>query len=165
GSQVVSVAALGVVRQCSTEFLERDVLAGHRLDHARPGDEHVRRLVDHDGEVGEGGRVDVSAGAGAHDQGDLRDNPGGMGVTAENLAVQTQRDHALLDASTAAFVDADYRGSGFEREVHNLDNLLAVNLAEAPAEDGDVLAEHTDRPTIDGAMTGHHAVAVRSVGV
>ena len=138
----MGVAALGVVRARAAEFLERDVLAGDGLDDVRAGDEHLRGLVDHDDEVGQRGGVDVPAGGRAHDQRDLRDDAGGAHGAVEDLAVQAERDDALLDARAAALVDADDRAAGLHREVEHLDDLLAVDLAERAAEDGDVLAEH-----------------------
>ena len=50
-------------------------------------------------------------------------------------------------------------------EVDDLDDLLAVDLAEAAAEDGDVLGEDRDRPAVDGAVPGDDAVAERALGV
>ncbi len=104
----------------------------------------------------------MPAGGGAHDQRDLRDDAGGVHVAVEDLAVEAERDDALLDPRAAALVDADDRAAGLHREVEDLDDLLAVDLAEAAAEDGHVLAEHADRPAVDGAVAGDHAVAVRA---
>ena len=159
-AHVVGVAGLGVVRPRAAELLHRDVLAGDGLDDVGPGDEHVRGAVDHDREVGDRGGVDVAAGAGAHDQADLRDDAAGVHVAAEDLAVQAERDHALLDAGAGALVDADDRAAGLDGEVHHLGDLLAVDLAQRPAEDREVLGEHAHLAAVDGAVAGHHAVAV-----
>ena len=88
--------------------------------------------------------------------------PRGVHVAAEDLAVQAERDHALLDAGAGALVDADDRAAGLDREVHHLGDLLAVDLAERAAEDGEVLGEHADLAAVDGAVAGDHAVAVRA---
>ncbi len=162
GGQVVGVARLGVVGARAAEVLHRDVLAGDGLDHVGTGDEHRRGLVDHDREVGDRGGVDVPAGAVAHDQADLRDDAGGVDVAAEDLAVEAQRDDALLDAGAGSLVDADDRAAGAHRQVHDLGDLLAVDLAERAAEDGEVLAEDADHAAVDLAVAGHHAVAVRA---
>src|SRR5690606_11394215 len=84
----------------------------------------------------------------------------GVGVAAEDLAVEAERDHALLDPGATALVDADDRTAGLHGEVHDLDDLLAVDLAEAAAELRDVLAEHAHRAAVDRAVAGHDAVAV-----
>jgi hypothetical protein len=47
-----------------------------------------------------------------------------------------------------------------EGHVHDLDDLLAVDLAERAAEDGRVLGEHGDRAAVDRAGAGDDAVAV-----
>ena len=163
GTHVVRVAAARVVRARAAEVLHRDVLAGDGLDHVRPGDEHLRGLVDHHHEVGQRGGVDVPAGRRAHDQRDLRDHAAGVHVALEDLAVQPERDHALLDARAAALVDPDDRAAELHRQVEHLDDLLAVDLAQAAAEDRDVLAEHRDRPAVHRAVAGDHAVAVRAL--
>ncbi len=163
GGEVVRDAAVGVVRPRATQLFQGDVLAGHGLHDVGAGDEHLRGLVDHDDEVGERGGVDVTAGRGAHDQRDLRDDAGCLHVAVEDLAVQAERDDALLDARPTALVDADDRAAVLQREVEHLDDLLAVHLAEAAAEYGDVLAEHADRAAVDGAVAGDHAVAERAV--
>ena len=160
GAHVVGVAGLGVVGPRAAELLHRDVLAGDGLDDVGAGDEHVGGAVDHDREVGDRGGVDVPAGAGAHDQADLRDHAGGVHVAAEDLAVQAERDDALLDAGAGALVDADDRAAGLDGEVHDLGDLLAVDLAQRAAEDGEVLGEHAHLAAVDGAVAGDHAVAV-----
>ena len=141
GGHVVGVAGLGVVGPGAAEVLHRHVLAGDGLDDVGPGDEHRGGLVDHDREVGDGGGVDVAAGAVAHDHADLRDDAGGVHVAAEDLAVEAEGDHALLDPGAGAFVDADDRAAGLHGEVHHLGDLLAVDLAQRAAEDREVLAE------------------------
>ena len=156
----MGVAGLGVVGAGAAELLHGDVLAGDGLDHVGSGDEHRGGLVDHDGEVGDRGGVDVAAGAVAHDQADLRDDAGGVDVAAEDLAVQAQGDHALLDPGAGALVDADDRAAGLDGQVHHLGDLLAVDLAQGAAEDGEVLGEHADLAALDGAVAGEDAVAV-----
>src|SRR4051794_8855750 len=86
-----------------------------------------------------------------------------MHVAAEDLAVQAERDDAFLDARAGALVDADDGAAGLDGEVHDLGDLLAVDLAEGPAEDREVLGEDADLATVDRAVAGDHAVAVRAV--
>src|SRR5215472_14544875 len=88
----------------------------------------------------------------AHDQRDLRDDAGGLDVPVKDLAVQAEADHTLLDAGAAALVDADHRAAVAQCEVEELDDLLAVHLAEAAPEHGDVLAEHAHRPAVYRAV-------------
>ena len=163
GAEVVGVAGLGVVGPGAAELLHRDVLAGDGLDDVGAGDEHVGGLVDHDREVGDRGGVDVATGAGAHDHRDLRDHARGVHVAPEDLAVEPERDDALLDAGAGALVDADDRAAGLDGEVHDLGDLLAVDLAQRAAEDGEVLGEHAHLAALDGAVAGDHAVAVGAV--
>ena len=154
------VAGDGVVGARPAQLLHADVLAGDRLDDVGAGDEHVRGLVDHDGEVGDGGGVDRAACARAEDQADLGDDAGGVDVAAEDLRVQREGDDALLDPGAAGVVDADDRAADAGGEVHDLDDLLAEHLAEAAAEDGEVLGEDAHLAPVDRAVAGDDAVAV-----
>ena len=159
----MGVARLGVVGPGAAEVLHRHVLAGDGLDDVGSGDEHRGGLVDHDREVGDGGGVDVAAGAVAHDHADLRDDARGVHVASEDLAVEAEGDHALLDARAGALVDADDRAAGLDGEVHHLGDLLAVDLAQRAAEDREVLAEDAHHAPVDLAVAGDDAVAVGPV--
>ncbi len=81
----------------------------------------------------------------------------------EDLTVEAEGDDPLLDARAGALVDADQRTAGLEGQVHDLDDLLAVDLAEAAAEDGGVLREDADVAAVDRAVAGDDAVAERTV--
>src|SRR6187397_2408027 len=102
----------------------------------------------------------MPAGVGAHDQGDLRDDAGQVHVPLEDLRVEAKGDNAFLDPGASTLVDPDHRPAGPEREIQDLDDLLAVHLAEGPAENGDVLGEDADVPAADGSVPGDDAVAV-----
>ena len=84
---------------------------GHRLHHVGAGDEHVRRVLDHEHEVGHGRRVDGAAGARPHHERDLRDDARRLDVAPEDLRVARQRDDALLDPRAARVVDPDHADS------------------------------------------------------
>ena len=107
----------------------------------------------------------MATGRRPHDQRDLRHDPGCLHVAAEDLAVQPERDDALLNACAAALVDADDRAAVLHREVEHLDDLLAVHLAEAATEYGDVLAEDADRASVHRSVAGDDPVAERAVGL
>ena len=160
---VVRDPGLGVVRAGAAQFLEAHFLPGHRLDHIRAGDEHVRGALDHQREIGDGGGVHGASGARPHDQGYLGDDARRGDVAEKNLGEQPQGDHAFLNARAAAVVDADQRAARLQRVVHQFDDLLAVDLAQRATEDGEVLAEHADGAAVDGAVPGDDAVAVGPV--
>ena len=90
---------------------------------------------------------------------DLGDHAAGAHVAEEDVGVAAQADHALLDAGAAGVVDADERAAHLHREVHDLDDLLGEDLAQAAAEDGEVLAEEEDLAAVDRAVAGDDAVA------
>ena len=136
----VGDAGLRVVRHRAAELLELDLLAGDRLDHLGPRDEHVRGLLHHEDEVGHRRRVDGAARARAHDQADLRDHAGALDVAHEHVAVGAERDDALLDPRAAGVVDPDDRAADLGGQVHDLAHLLGHHLAERAAEHGEVLA-------------------------
>ena len=136
------------------------LLAGHRGDHVRAGQVHLRGVAHHEHEVGQRGGVGRAARARAEDHADLRDDPGRRHVPAEDPAVPVEREHALLDARAAAVVQPDERGARGQREVHDFVDLLRVRRAERAAEDREILRVDEDLPTLDHARPGDHAVGV-----
>ena len=151
------------VRGGAAEVLEADVLAGDRLHHVGAGDEHVRRPLGHQDEVGDRRRVDGAACAGPHDQRDLRNDPRGLDVAPEDLGVARERDDALLDPGAARVVDPDDGAADLDGHVHHLADLLREHLGERPAEDREVLAEDADRAAEDRPVASHDGVAPRSI--
>ncbi len=79
---------------------------------------------------------------------------------AEDLAVLAERDDTLLDARAAGVEDADDRHPTAQGELHDLDDLLARDLAEGAAEGREVLRVHRDGAPVDRADAGDHGVAV-----
>ena len=159
GRREVADAALGRVRRRAAEVFLRHLLVGHGLDDVRAGDEHVARALDHQDEVGDGGRVHGAAGARPQDAADLRDDAARQGVPEEDVGVAGERLDALLDARAARVVEADDRRADLDREIHHLADLLGVGAAQAPAEDGEVLREDEHLAPVDQAVAGDHAVA------
>ena len=76
------------MRVCTTQFLLGNNFAGHGLNDVRPGDKHLRGLIDHDDEVDQGGGVHVAAGAGTHNEGNLGDHARRQGIAIENLGIE-----------------------------------------------------------------------------
>ena len=148
-----------VVRGRAAQLFLRDFFVRHGADHVRAGDEHVGGLVDHEDEVGDGGRVDSAAGAWAHDGGELRHHARGQRVAQEDVRIAGERDDALLDARAAGVVQPDDGRADPHGGVHDLDDLGGVGLRERAAEDGEVLRIDEDGAAIDGAVAGDEAVA------
>ena len=63
-----------VVGCCAAKLVLRDLLVRYGLNYIGAGHEHVRRLVDHEDEISDRGRIDSAACAWAHDGGYLRNN-------------------------------------------------------------------------------------------
>ena len=143
----------------AAQLLGRDGLVGHGLHHVGTGDEHVARVLHHEDEVGHRRRVDVAAGARAHDDGDLRDDAGGHHVAREHLAVAAEGVDALLDAGAAGVEQADDRRTVLQRHVLDLGHLAGVAARQRAAHDGEVLGEDVDDAPVDGAPAGDDAVA------
>src|SRR5262249_55488884 len=104
------------------------------------------------------GRVDGAAGAGTHDQRDLRDHARAEHVAQEDVAVAAERDDALLDARARAVVEPDHGRTDLGGEVHDLADLLGEGAREAAAEDREVLREDEDAAPLDEPVAGDHAV-------
>ena len=159
--QVGAGAGHGIVLTRATQGLHVHVLAGHGLDDVRAGDEHVGGLIHHDDVVGQGGGVRRTAGAGAHNDRNLRDHAGGAHVHAEDIGEHRQRCHTLLDAGAATVVNADDGAAVLQRKLLHLHDFLAVDLREGTAVHGEILRVHGDQAAIHRAVAGDQAVAER----
>ncbi len=147
----------------AAELLLRDLLAGDRLDDVGAGDEHVRRALGHEDEIGDRRRVDGAAGARAHDEADLRHDARRLHVAPEDLGVARERDDTLLDARAARVVDPDHGAAVLDGHVHDLADLLREHLGQRAAEDREVLREDEDLAAEDGAVAGDDGVAERAL--
>ena len=97
----VGNAGLAGMDDGAAQFFKGDVLVGHRLDHIRPGHEHVARVLDHDHEVGDGRAIDRAAGARSHDHADLRHDARCHHIAIEDFGIAGQAVDAFLDARAA----------------------------------------------------------------
>ena len=77
----------------------------------------------------------------------------------ENLGVPRQRVDALLNPRAGRVVESDDRRARLHRLVHHLGHLLGEDFPQRPTEDGEVVCEDEDSPTVDIAVARHHAVA------
>ena len=143
---------------CATELFGGDDLVGNGLHHIGAGDEHVAGVLHHEDEVGHGRRIDVAAGAGAHDHGDLRDHAGGDHVAAKHIGVSCECGDAFLDARAAGIVEADDRRPRLHRHVLDFHDLVRMRLRQRAAEHGKVLGEHEGLAAVDRAPAGDDAV-------
>ena len=143
----------------AAELLGGDRLVGDGFHHIGAGDEHVAGVAHHEDEIGHRRRIDVAAGARPHDQRDLRNDARGQHVALEHLAIAAERRDALLDARAAGVEQADDRRAVLQRHVLDLGDLLRMRLAKRPPEHREILGENKDRPAVDRAPAGDHAVA------
>ena len=143
----------------AAELFGRDDLVGHGLHHVGAGDEHVAGVLHHEDEVGHRRRIDVAAGAGAHDDGDLRDHARGEHVAAEHVGIAGERGDAFLDARAARVIEADDGRPRLHRHVLELCDLQRVGLGQRAAEHREVLGKHKRLAAVDGAPAGDDAVA------
>src|SRR5688572_387760 len=84
-----------------------------------------------------------------------------MDVVAEDVREHGKRRDTFLDPGAAAVEDSHYGAAVAQRELLDLDNLLAVDLAEGSPVDGEVLAIDGHGAAIDGAVPGYQAVTER----
>ena len=153
------------VHRRAAQLLEGDLLVRDRLDDVGARHEHVGGVLDHEDEVGDGGRVDGAARARPHHGGDLRHDARGQRVAQENVGVARERHHALLDPRAAGIVQPDHGHARLHGEVHDLADLARVRLGERAAEDREVLCEGEDGAAVDAPRARHHAVTRDALGV
>ncbi|MNX91930.1 hypothetical protein D3C86_1240470 [compost metagenome] len=164
GLQIILEGAVGDPRLAgvdagAAQVLMADDLVGDGLHHVRAGHVHVGRVLHHEDEVGDGGRIDVAARARAHDDRDLRDDARGQGVLQEDVGVTGQALDAFLNARAARIEQADDRRARRQGHLLDLDDLGRVSARQGAAEDGEVFREDIDQTAADGAASGDDAVA------
>ena len=135
----------------------RDLLAGHLLHDLRSRDEHLG-LAGLNDEVGQGGRIGRTAGAGSANQRNLRHSSRKQHVGVKDLAVARQRVDAFLHAGPTGIVDEHKRTAGLQRAVHDVGNLERMDLAGRAAQDREVLTGQMNQPAIDRGRTRHHTI-------
>ena len=148
-----------IVGHGSAQVLLGDLFVGDRLDHIGTRDEHVRRVLDHQVEVGDGGRIDGASRARPQNGRDLGDHARGQGVPQEDVGVSAKGGDALLNASAPRIVQPDHGSAHLHGQIHDLADLQSVRLRKAPAEDREVLGEDEDETPFDSPETRDHAVA------
>ena len=146
----------------AAQIFNRDLLAGHRPDDLRSGQEHVA-LAGHDDEVGQRRRVHGATGAGSEDDRNLRDDPRGLDIAHENLAIGGQTADAFLNPRTARVAEADAGNAGFQRLVHDAADLLRLNLGEGAAQYREVLRVNRHPTSVDLAKTGDHRITGKAL--
>ena len=93
-----------VVSVRAAELVLGDFFVGDCLDDVRSGDEHVRGLVHHEDEIGNGWGIDGATSAGPHDRRNLRNHAAIKRVAQKNICVTRQGHDTLLNPRTAGIV-------------------------------------------------------------
>ena len=148
----------------AAEFLGADRLAGRRLDQRRPGEKDRPLLLDDDRLVGHRRNIGAAGGAGAHDDGDLRD-PGRRHArlvvedAAEMLAI---RKHlGLMGQIGAAGIDQiDAGQTVLRRDLLRAQMLLHRHRIIGAALDRRIVGDDHRLAAIDEADPGDQARAV-----
>ena len=153
---------LAAVGGRAAERLHVDLLAGHRLDDVRSGDEDpaVRR---HDHDVGQRRPVGRAAGGRAEHHGDLRNPPGGADDRGEHLADPVERLDALGQSGAAGMPQPDDRDALADRHVDGVDDVPAALVAHRTAHPGAVGAEGDHLGAVDPAADRPHPGGVGGV--
>ena len=162
----MSYARLGGMNRCTTELLLVNNFAQHFLNDLGTGEEHIGRVLDHQHEVGEGRRIDRTAGTGTHNAGDLRNDTRCKDVAFEYLTKTCHRSNTLLNAGTTRVIETDERSAYTHGHVHDLADLLGHGDAERATADREVLGIEEDESSADGGRASDDTITkwVRLVG-
>src|SRR5262249_41645164 len=142
-------ARFAIVGCGTAEFVLGHIFVRYRLDHIRARDEHVRRVVNHDVEVGDGRTVDSAPGARAHDATDLWHDAACESISQKNVCVTAEADNTFLNSRPTGIVESDNRRTNFHCEIHDFANFLGVSFRKGTAEHGEVLSEYKNLSAID----------------
>ena len=148
------------MRHRSAQLIFRDFFQSHRLDHVRPGDEHVRSLIHHQHEVGDGRRVHRPSRARPHDRGNLRHHSAIDRVAQENVRISRQRHHAFLNPRSTGIVQPNHRRSHLRRQIHDLHNLPGIRFRQRPTKHCEVLRKYVHEPPLNAPVASDEPVAI-----
>ncbi len=126
----VGHAALGGVNFGAAEGILGHIFAGNGLHYLRAGKEHIGDSFGHDGEVGEGGRINGTAGAGTENSRNLGNYTGSEDIALENLGIAGQCVDAFLDTGATRVVKTDYGSSHLHGHIHDFADFQCHGLAE-----------------------------------
>src|SRR5215472_3452954 len=93
-----------VVRHGPAQLFLGDVFMRNRLNYIRPGDEHVRRVFDHNVEISDGRAVNSASSARPHDATNLRHDTACQSIAKEDIGIASKTYHTLLNARPARIV-------------------------------------------------------------
>src|SRR6266545_1279939 len=155
----VGRARNAIVRERTAQFFLGNVGVCHSLYHVRTGNEHVRRVLHHDVEVGDRGAIDSATRAGTHDATNLRDDAARQSVAQKDIGVATQTYHPFLNASAAGIIQTNNGYAYFHRQVENFANFFGMCFRERTAKDGKVLSKHNHPAALDETVTRDDAIA------
>ena len=71
--------------------------------------------------------------------------PEARGVAQEDIGIAAQAHHPFLDTGAPGIIDADHRRAVFHRHIHDLADLLGMDLTQAAAKDGEILGKYIDQ--------------------
>ncbi len=149
------------MRHRSAEVLFGNIFVRHRLDHIRPGDEHVRSIARHENKIGDRGGIHGAAGARPHDGADLRNHAAGQRVAQKNIGVTRKRSHAFLNARAARIVQPNHRRAIAHGQIHDLANFQGVGFRERPTEHSEILGKNVCQAPGDAPVAGNKPVTGR----
>ena len=95
----VSDAGNRVMSHGAAEFFCRDFFRRDRFDDRRAGEEHVRRIFNHEYKVHQGRAINGTTGTGPHDDGQLRNDAGSRRIVHKDAAETGQGIDAFLNAA------------------------------------------------------------------
>jgi hypothetical protein len=159
GGEVSHTALLGVYAGTAEVFLAH-ILTRDGFHHLGTGEEHVRNAFEHHDEVGQCGRINGTAGAGAADTGDLGHDTRSLNVALEDIGKTGEGIDTFLDTGTARVVETDAGRTHLHGQILHFADFLGHGLGERTTVDGEILSIEIDQAAVDGGTAAHHAVAV-----
>src|SRR6185369_5682374 len=131
----------------------------HRLDHIRTGNEHIRRVFDHDVEVSDGRTINRAAGTRTHDATNLRHDSARQSVTQKDVGISTETDNTFLNTRAPGIIQTNNRRTDFHRQVHHFADLFRVSFGKGTTKYSEVLRKNKHVAAIYQTVTGDHAIA------
>ena len=143
----------------TSQFFRTDVFSRYGFYYFRSGHEHVGRLIGHQDEVRQRGRIHRTSGARTENGGYLGNYSRGQNIAFKNFSIPGQRVYTLLNTGTTGIVQPDNRGTHGHGFIHNLTNFLCQHFGKSTAEDREILGKHEHEASVDSTLSGNDTVA------
>ena len=146
------------MRHRSPQLLLTDQFMRHRLNHIRPGNEHMTVPPDHKNKIGQSRRITRPPGTRSENSRNLRNHTRRHGIAKKNTRIPGQALHPLLNTRAARIIQSDHRSTVLQSQILHLHDLPSILRTQRTPEHRKIISIHKHEPALDPAIPRHDPV-------